>query len=182
MVRIPTLILSVALALACGSAAAAQQQPPKPGVLPAPPKTAPGEVVVPERRPDPIGQAINVRVELAITDQLIGGEPMKKTVTLLAADRARSSVRNEVGGRGFLNVDAQPHILPSGTIRMVLGMEYMPAVPSSGAEGTRTLSRLNEQVTVVLESGKPLVISQAADPTSDRKVTVQVTATVVSGK
>ena len=179
MVRIPTLSLCVALALACGPAAAAQQQVPKPGALPQPPKTVEGEVVVPERRPDPIGQPINVRVELAITDQVTGGEPMKKTVTLLAADRARSSVRNEVSGRGFLNVDAQPHILPAGTIRMVLGMEYMPAVPSSGAEGTRTLSRLNEQVTVVLESGRPLVISQAADPTSDRKVTVQVTATVV---
>ncbi len=179
MLRMPTLILCLALALACGSVAAAQQQLPKPGVLPPPPKTAQGEAVVPERRPDPVGQAINVRVELAITDQVAGGEPLKKTVTLLAADRARSSVRNEVGGRGFLNVDAQPHILPAGTIRMALGLEYMPAVSSSGVEGTRTLSRLNEQVSVVMESGTPLVISQAADPTSDRKVTVQVTATIV---
>jgi hypothetical protein len=31
----------------------------------------------------------------------------------------------------------------------------------------------------MLESGKPLVISQAADPASERKVTVQLTATVV---
>ena len=180
MVRTLTLILCFTLALACGSIAAAQPPPPKPGVPAAQPTPPPQPVQLPQApRPEPFGQPINVRVELAITDQAGAGEPLKKTVTMLAADRARSSVRNEVGGRGFLNADALPHILPSGAVRLALGLEYMPTVATPGAEGSRTLSRLNEQVTVVLESGKPLVISQAADPTSDRKVTVQVTATIV---
>jgi hypothetical protein len=34
-------------------------------------------------------------------------------------------------------------------------------------------------LSVILESGKPMVVSQAADPTSDRKITVEVTATIL---
>lgn len=169
MPRTLALLLCLLLTLAAGSAAAAQPPPPKP---------APDQATPPPR-PEPPGQPVNVRVELAITDQAGAGEPLKKTVTMIAADRARSSVRNEVPVRGFLHADALPYILPSGAIRLVLGLEYMPTIPASGTESARTLSRLNESVTVVLESGKPLVVSQAADPTSDRKVTVQVTATVV---
>ena len=40
-------------------------------------------------------------------------------------------------------------------------------------------TELNQSLTVVLQSGKPMLISQAADPTSDRKVTVEVKATVL---
>ena len=40
-------------------------------------------------------------------------------------------------------------------------------------------SGVNQSQTVVLQSGKPLIISQAADPVSDRKVVVEVKATVL---
>jgi hypothetical protein len=166
MVRTLAPILCFLLALAAGPAAAQT----------APSKPAP-EQPAPPPRAEPPGQPINVRVELAITDQFHDGEPLKKTVTMLAADRARSSIRNE--SRGVLNVDAHPSVLQSGAIRLTLALEYMPLIPASGSETARTLSRVNEHVTVVLDSGKPLVISQAADPTSDRKVLVQVTATIV---
>jgi hypothetical protein len=163
------LILCLALAVTAAAPTFAQQPPAKPGAEhPAPPP-----------RPDPVGQSINIRVELTITDQTGTAEGLKKSVTMLAADRARASVRNDAGNRGFINADASPQLLPSGGIRMTLGLEYMPTVAGPGGEGQQTLSRLNEHMTVVLESGKPLVISQAADPTSDRKVTVQITATVV---
>jgi hypothetical protein len=32
---------------------------------------------------------------------------------------------------------------------------------------------------VILQNGKPLVVSQAADPTTDRKMTVEVKATIL---
>jgi hypothetical protein len=170
MIMLTRVILSLCIALAVTAAPVFAQQPPaKPGA----------EQPAPLPRPEPLGQPVNIRVELTITDQAGPGEALKKSVTILAADRARASVRNEAGNRGFINVDANPQLLPSGGIRMTLGLEYMPTVAGPGGEGQRTLSRLNEHVTVVLESGKPLVISQAADPTSDRKVTAQVTATVV---
>lgn len=165
----PIAILFVACACA-GNALAQTGLPPK---KPVPEQPAP----VP--RAEPRGQAINVRVEVALTAQTGSGEPLKKIVTMLAADGVRSSVRNEVPGRGFLHVDAVPQVLPSGVIRISVGLEYMPGIASEGTEGNRTQSRLNEQVTVFLESGKPVVISQAADPTSDRTVTAQVTATVM---
>jgi hypothetical protein len=38
---------------------------------------------------------------------------------------------------------------------------------------------LNERISTILESGKPLVISQAADPASDRRISVEARATVV---
>jgi hypothetical protein len=41
------------------------------------------------------------------------------------------------------------------------------------------MASLNENITLILESGKPTIVSQAADPTSDRKITVEVTATIL---
>jgi hypothetical protein len=38
---------------------------------------------------------------------------------------------------------------------------------------------LNERIVTILESGKPIVISQAADPTSDRRIGVEVRATIL---
>ena len=38
---------------------------------------------------------------------------------------------------------------------------------------------INQSLTVVLQSGKPMVVSQAADPVNDRKVVVEVKATVL---
>ncbi len=34
-------------------------------------------------------------------------------------------------------------------------------------------------MTVILESGKPMLVSQSADPIGDRQVTVEVTATIL---
>ena len=41
------------------------------------------------------------------------------------------------------------------------------------------MASLNEMLSLILESGKPTIVSQAADPTSDRKITVEVTATIL---
>jgi hypothetical protein len=162
-------ILILCIALASGAGALAQPQPP--------PQKPAAEQPPPPPRLEPMGQPVNIRVDLAIADQIAIGEPLKKTLTLLVADRARGSIRNSAGARGYINADAYPTVLPSGAIRLQVGLEYTPTV-GSGAE-IRTLSQMNEQLTVVLESGKPLVISNVPDPTSDRKVTVQVTAQVV---
>lgn len=161
-------ILTIGFAISLAASPGAWQN--QPGSKPAPEQP-------PAPRPEPPGQPINVRVEIAITDQHGTGEPLRKAVTIVAAERARASIRNDAGNRGLLNADVMPSIQPGGAIRLVVGLEYSPSV-GAGTE-SRTLSRINEQVTVMLDHGKPLVISQAADPASDRKVTVQVTATIV---
>jgi hypothetical protein len=155
-------IAVIAIAAAMLSAAPAAQQPPSP---PAP-------------KPEPSGQHVNVRIELTITDQAGPGDPMRKTVTLVVADRGAGSIRNAGSPRDVINVDARPTVFGSNVVRLMLGLEYNPRVSATGDQPAREFSSLSEQITVMLESGKPLVISQAADPTSDRRIAVEVRATV----
>jgi hypothetical protein len=58
---------------------------------------------------------------------------------------------------------------------LILGLEYNPR--TLGSDAPTEWSSLNEQIGVVLEPGKPLIVSQAADPASERKISVQVRAT-----
>jgi hypothetical protein len=80
----------------------------------------------------------------------------------------------------MLNVDAWPTILTKENNRTALnlGLEYLPKSPAA-TELEPGSSSLNERIFVLLDSGKPVVISQAADPVSDRKITVEVTATII---
>ena len=144
--------------------AAAEKAPP------AKPATAPAEA------PPPPGQALNVKLDFTITDQNGPGEPSKKTVSMLVADRAGGSIRS-IGNsvRAMLNVDATPQILPNGAIKVQLGLEYNP----QKGDGPATGSALNQRVAIVLLPGKPLILSQAADPLSDRKITVEVRAEIL---
>ena len=54
------------------------------------------------------------------------------------------------------------------------GLEPKGMAPAAARPG-----RLHESITVRLTNGKPLVVSQSADPASDRKVTVELTATIL---
>jgi hypothetical protein len=133
-------------------------------------------------RPEPaLGQPINIRLDLTITDQTGPGEPLRKVVTMVLADRGNGSIRSignvRTQGRVQINVDARPQILQSGGVRLSLGLEYNPR--TLGNDAPAEWSSLNEQIQTVVEPGKPLVISQAADPASDRKITVEVKATIM---
>ena len=62
---------------------------------------------------------------------------------------------------------------------VTFGLEYFPR-PSGGAEEMEPgMASINERLGLIFESGKPVIVSQAADPTSDRKITVEVTATIL---
>ncbi|HJR61727.1 MAG TPA: hypothetical protein VJ813_20135 [Vicinamibacterales bacterium] len=129
----------------------------------------------------PLGQPVNIKLDLTITDQTGPGEPLKKVVTLVLADRGTGSIRStgsvRTQGRVQINVDARPQILASGAIRLGLGLEYNPR--TLGNDAPTEWSSLNEQISVVLTPGTPLVVSQAADPASDRRITVEVRATLL---
>ena len=144
-------------------------------------KPKPSEQPVPPRAPEPSGQPVNIKLDLTITDQIGTGEPIRKLVTMVVADRGRGSVRStgsvRTQGRVQINMDAQPQILPSGGIRLSLGLEYNPR--TLGNDSPTEWSSLTQQIQTVLEAGKPLVISQAADPASDRKIMVEVRATIM---
>jgi hypothetical protein len=142
-------------------------------------------------------QFVNVRVDLTILDQLGTAAPVRKTMTLYIADRSSASIRTSgrlqtrEGWRDVtINVDARPTVIRTkeGSVQVDLGLEYRPiapgqtttpqGVPPAPTELTAQPTGLNQRVVTILDSGKPVVVSQAADPSSDRKISVELKATI----
>src|SRR5690606_18136904 len=116
----------------------------------------------------------NVRLELRITDTY-SGSPVEKTVSMIIRDghsgRIRTSAIVPGAPEGVLNVDAITNATADGKhISAVVTIEYRPASASNQHEGLKTFSPvLQESVNVILRNGQPLVVTQSADPVSDRK-------------
>lgn len=121
----------------------------------------------------------NVRVEVTLTDSLQTEGPSKKTVTMMVVDNNGGQIRSQGPGNYSLSVDASPHLRPDNRIYLALTIFYVPEPSGQAGQQVRTPANLNESVSVILSDGKPMMISQSADPRGDRKVTVEVTATVV---
>lgn len=123
----------------------------------------------------------NVQVELTLTDQIGSAPAEKKTVSMIVASGNWGKIRNTVARSGpfqiGLNVDARPLVSLDGPIQLELTLYYYP--PQGKPDVQVLPTELNQSLTVVLQSGKPLLISQAADPSSDRRITVEVKATVL---
>lgn len=185
-----------------------QEQPPPPPPAPPPGAPsrrvtpAPEPPMPPVAQPMRRGQLANVKVEVTITDQVAAKQPVIKTLSLIVADSRRGMIRTDAeaprlaGGEGPtqnvpLHVDAQPTI-EEGKIRLELGLSYIvigriePVVELPAEEKAR-LARgqqlaktdIRENLVIVLENGKPMVVAQSADPLTDRRVTVEVKATIL---
>lgn len=131
----------------------------------------------------------NVQIELTLTDQTGSVPAEKKTVSMTVASGSWGKIRSAGAVRPpadapfvmELNVDARPYVSVDGPIQLELTMSYSPPAGSE-KENARTQARpasINQSQTVVLQSGKPMVVSQAADPLGDRKVIVELKATVL---
>ena len=137
------------------------------------------------RPPQPEGQPVNIKIDLTITDQAGPSESAKRTVSMIVADRKNGSIRSVgqvvLGGRYAvsLNVDATPTILKDGAIRLDLALEYLPKPNTENASSGEGRASLNERLSLFVTPGKPMVVSQAADPTSDRRITVELLTTVM---
>lgn len=157
---------------------------------PAAAKAAPAEQALP----------VNIKFEVVITDQTGSNPGAKKVVSMIVGDRQNTSIRStasvpvktSVISNGItipsssfrnvtINVDARPAIVlkEPNKIMVSFGLEYFPRSASPQEEMEPGMASLNERLALILESGKPLIVSQAADPTSDRKITVEVTATIL---
>jgi hypothetical protein len=181
------LITSGILALVAATASA--QPTPRPAQPTPKPTTQPKPAAPAPRRE---GQPINVKVELVITDQRGAAAPVKKNVSVIVGDEREGSIRsqsrmpapgafNPTGGGVQLNVDAAPTILSDGKIRMNLRIFYDLPVGEgrSGNPNDVPPTQIQESVNLILENGKPLVVTQSADPLIDRQVTVEVKATIL---
>jgi hypothetical protein len=173
---IPALVIAALLAAPATAQESRpeQSQPPKP-VAPKP---------VEQARVD--GQPVNVKLDLTITDQTGTGEPTKKVVNLIVADRHNGFIRSKgyqkvaEGMREvIMNVDARPWINRDGSIRIDLGLEYSPTAATPTGTTVEGRSNLNQRIVFMIEPGKPLVVSQAVDPLSNSRITVELRATIM---
>jgi hypothetical protein len=169
------------------------QTPPRPAqppVTPQPAVAAPVAPAAPAPPPAPLreGQPINVRVELTITETGAGVPPVKKTVVAVVGDGYFGSVRGQAVSQSAtsgidrlvapLNLDARPEILPSGKIRLTCTIQYQST--QRMAQERLINTDIKQNLVLNLESGKALVISEAADPiVADRNVIVEVKATIL---
>lgn len=171
--------------------AVSDQTPPKPAQAPKaePPPTPSGA-----RRLNLPGQPVNVRIEVTITDQRPGEAPIHKTVGLVLADRTNGMVRSVASYRNVgdvpLNVDAEAVLVDNNRnqVFVQIGLDYR--LPGIGTEAGQTApekgqmqfiqtTQIRESIRVILENEKPVVVSESADPITDRKVRVEVKATIL---
>jgi hypothetical protein len=172
-----------------------------PQVAPVPPAAAPtapraprpstGEPQAPPapeaaRAPRPRGQLANVRVDVTVTDQTGTGPAVTKAMTLTVADGESAMIRNETEMKTSDSVRSAPFsvdvraVIDGDRVRLDVGLDYQVLdTKSTETPGPPTRALFKGRQSLVLESGKPLVISQSSDPMSDRKVTVEVKGTII---
>jgi len=127
--------------------------------------------------PKPIGQMLNVQIEVTLTDSK--GTP--KAVVLTVADgemgqnRTNSDVQLASSGSyktfGF-NADARPNV-SGNKVRLYLSAEA--SVPAFDAKaGSAANITLRQSQTLVLNDGDSVEIARASDPVSDRTFALSV--------
>jgi hypothetical protein len=168
------------------SAPAAQPAGQKPKPAPPTTETPVESAPMPQQQPRTASQLANIRVELTITDQRGAAAAAPKTVSMLVADRFNGRIRTSGSVRVgptyqpiTLNVDAQPEILRDGRIRVQVNLEYRAQNTEGGSAEDNQPSNLVESFSVILEDGKPMLVTQSADPASDRKVRLDLKATLL---
>jgi hypothetical protein len=176
-----------------------------------PPTTPRPEMAPPVAKPMSDYEAANVKVEVTITYQVGSGKPVQRTASLTVADQGRGSLRSGTqvavpsttfmpagtGGPATqpmtsysyksvgLNVDAQRVSVLGTKARMDLNVEFSAVDEKPGAAGVGgsypLFPTFSQSLTLVLESGKPIIVGQSSDVVDnvERKQTVEVKATIL---
>lgn len=175
-------------------AAQAPQAPQPPQAPQAPrapraPRATTGEAPVPPPAPAAPrnrGLLVNLRLEFTVTDQIGSAPPVKKTITMNVADGETGRIRTnaEVFRKNTpptnvpLSVDAFPEI-DGGKIRLRASLEYQLLKDAPEPDLPAGKTSITQSVTAILNDGVSAVLSQSADPLTDRKVTLEVKATII---
>ena len=136
--------------------------------------------------PRPRGQLVNLRLEFTVTDQIGAAPPVRKTITMNVADGESGRIRTnaEVFRKNTaptfvpLSVDAEPRI-EGGKIRLRASLDYQLLKDAPEPDMPAGKTSIAQSVTAILNDGVATVLSQSADPLTDRKVTLEVKATIV---
>ena len=132
------------------------------------------------------GQLVNLRLEFTVTDQIGTAPPVKKTITMNVADGESGRIRTnaDVFRKNSsptvvpLSVDASPEI-EGGKIRLRASLEYQLLSDAAGPDLPAGKTSITQSVTSILNDGVSTILSQSADPLTDRKVTLEVKATII---
>jgi hypothetical protein len=173
------------------------------------PATPPRVEPAPAPKPVSESEAANVKIEVTIAYQVGNAAPVKRTATLTVADQGRGSLRagNQVavpsttfqtlapGGPATspvtsinyksvgLNVDANRVYIQGNKARMDLNVEFsaVDEKVSDAKAGYPSFPTFSQSLTLVLESGKPLIVGQSSDVVDnvERRQTVEVKATIL---
>lgn len=191
---VPVLVIGLVLP----GRSAAQNQP-APPAAPTPPRATVGTA--------PGAAPRNIRFDITINDSGVT-TPITKVVTLNVSAGGGGSIRSTARIPGAptqaprtvttqgpdgkpqttttpsspptiaLNVDVtNPTIYEDTNVRAMVVIEYQPYVPPAPPRLDAAVVRANSMA--VFESGKKMVLLQAADPMTDRRTTIEVTATVI---
>ena len=173
MKHLLTIVAAMCLAATVNAQQGAQAKPAPP------PQPAPAAPLL----PNPFAGTealVNVRYEIRIREEG-GQQPVTKMVSMTGTLHETSLVRaGQDPGTNPLNVDVTPTNIRDMKVLTKLGIQYTPPRPAvaPGAVQAQNFG-VRQNVSVWLESGKPMVISESADPLSDRRLTVEVTATIL---
>jgi hypothetical protein len=112
-----------------------------------------------------------------------------KTVMLTTSNRQWGRIRTQITSRLLaarpLNVDARPTVTQDGRSQRRNSRSNMRKGETRKPKPTRTRFvqvLVNQSLTVLLENGKSLLVTAVRRPVSDRKVTVEVKATIVNNR
>jgi hypothetical protein len=200
----PTVATLDLMSLVADQNAVAPAAPPPPAQAAPPAKRAPAAPAAPAVPPGtatplPAPSAasrppVNVRFDVTITDTG-SGKPVTKTLSLTVYPSSgvnnAGSIRNSAripgsvltdDGKSFvpssivLNVDVRQVVsLDPSSVRASVSVEYQPYVPEAKSQP----GVISASATSVFVDGRRTQILQAADPISDRRTTVEVTATIL---
>jgi hypothetical protein len=137
-------------------------------------------------------KGVNIRIDATVTelraDQVLG----KKVLTVTVVDGRSGLVRSTQripyrvkGNSEFnyqaapLNMDAQARLREDGRVLVSLTLDYRGGSAGASPETDTLDEGIRQSVAVVLESGKPLVVAQSADAVGDRRVMLELTATIL---
>jgi len=145
-----------------------------------------------------VSKGVNIRIDATVTesrgDQVLG----KKVVSITVLDGDNGSVRSSAlvpqpapvnvptgapAGvtRVPLNMDAFVWLRDANRVRARVTLDYNRGSIEIGDPGTQRAldSGIRQSVSVMLDDGKPLVVAQSADPEGDRRVTLELKATIL---
>ena len=155
----------------------------------------------PEIPPKPRNQNVRIDVTIALKGE---AKPITKSLSMVAGDgrmaKGRAGIEIPVASQPFVatagavpvpsgynyrtvgaNVDATPTIIDDTHVLVRLNWQFSTVYkPETGGAGPPSFGTgSNDVFGVVFDSGKPVVVSQAADGETGREYTVTITATIL---